>query len=207
MIRIKICGITNFEDAIMVSEMGADAIGFVFAPSKRMVTPQLVRSIIGRLPPFITTAGIFMNTPLTRINKIVEFTKIDVVQLHGDETQEYCNAIVCPRIIKRINTSLHSNFEDLIKDVKQYKVSGLLLDPGEGSGRTFDWNRIKGIGDYAGNIIVAGGLTPENVRQAIKILRPYGVDVCSGVEKTPGKKDPDKLKKFIREVRLCSSPV
>ncbi|MGQ9664127.1 MAG: phosphoribosylanthranilate isomerase [bacterium] len=207
MIKIKICGITNLEDAIMASEMGADAIGFIFAPSKRMVSPQLARSIIERLPPFITTVGIFMNTPLTRVNKIVKFTKIDVVQAHGDETQEYCNAIACPRVIKRINTSVHSSFEDLIKQVRRFKVSGLLLDPGEGSGRTFDWNRIKGIGDYAGNIIVAGGLTTENVRQVIKILRPYGVDVCSGVEKTPGKKDPNKLKKFISEVRLCSSPV
>lgn len=207
MIKIKICGITNFEDAKMVVDMGADAIGFIFVPSKRMVTPQLARSIIEILPPFITTVGVFMDTPLNRVNEIVKYTKIDVAQLHGDETQEYCNLIECARIIKRINIDGHTNLYGLVRHMKQYKVSGFLFDPGKGSGKEFDWKKIKGIGDYANNLIIAGGLTPQNVNQAIKIIKPYGVDVCTGVEKTPGKKDPVKLKLFINEVKLCSLPV
>lgn len=207
MIKIKICGITNFEDAKMVVDMGADAIGFIFVPSKRMVTPQRARSITVKLPPFITTVGVFMDTPLNRVNEILRYTKIDVAQLHGDETQEYCNLIESARIIKRINIDGHTNLNDLVKHIKQYNVSGFLVDPGKGSGKEFDWKKIRGIGDYVNNLIIAGGLTPENVNQAIKIIKPYGVDVCTGVEKTPGKKDPVKLKLFINEVKLCSLPV
>lgn len=204
MIKIKICGITNFEDAKMVVDMGADAIGFIFVPSKRMVTPQLARSIIEKLPPFITTVGVFMDTPLNRVNEIAKYTKIDVAQLHGNETQEYCNLIECTRIIKRINIDGYTNLYGLVKHMKQHKVSGFLFDPGKGGGKEFDWKKIKGIGDYANNLIIAGGLTPENVNQAIKIIKPCGVDVCTGVEKRPGKKDPVKLKLFIKEVKLCS---
>lgn len=207
MIRIKVCGITNYEDAMIAADMGADALGFIFAPSMRMIEPELARSIIRELPPFITAVGVFVNFLPKAVNKILNYTGIDVVQLHGDETPGYCRLIAQARIIKRIKIDCDLSFDGLIEQTKFYNVSAFLLDPGSGSGMTFDWNKIKGVGDYASNIIVAGGLTPENVGQAIKILKPYGVDVCSGVEKTPGKKDPDKLKKFVSEVRLCSSLV
>jgi len=203
-IRIKICGITNLNDAITASELGADALGFIFVRSKRMIAPKMAKSIIQKLPPFITTVGVFMDTPIKTINKIVEYTNIDGVQLHGDESPEYCSFIKCARIIKRIKIDSNSKPKNLLAQMKKYQVSAYLFDPGEGSGITFDWRIIKGI---SGPVIIAGGLTPDNIGKVINILKPYGVDVCSGVEKEPGKKDPQKLKIFIQEARLCSLPV
>ncbi len=202
--KIKICGITNFKDALVSSELGADALGFVFAQSSRMIEPTTARKIIKVLPPFITTVGVFKDSPLEVVNQIIQFTGIDAVQLHGFEDEDYCRAIKSARVIKRIRICNNSNREEIVGQMEKYDVSAFVFDPGEGSGITFDWKIIAGI---KGRIIVAGGLNCFNVRQVIDLLRPYGVDVCTGVEKEPGKKDSEKIERFIQEVRKCSLPV
>ncbi len=198
-VRVKICGITNEKDAIMVSELGADAIGFVFAESKRNVTPEKVREIIKELPPFITTVGIFIDENLKEVNRIIDFTLLDAVQLHGRESDEYCHE-VNRKVIKGIQIAENDTKESLIKKMQGYSVSAFILDPGRGSGKTFNWEIAREIDKP---IIIAGGLSCENVRKVILELNPYGVDVSTGVEKAYGIKDKEKIERFIREAHSC----
>ncbi len=200
-VKIKICGITNLEDALVASKFGTDALGFIFAKSPRNIEPATAKNIIQKLPPFITSVGVFKDERIDVINRIISSTGIDVVQLHGAESPEYCRLIKNARVIKRIKIDHETKFSDVLREMAKYSVSGYLLDPGEGSGRIFDWNIIKNI---EGTIIIGGGLNTENVKSMLTLLRPYGIDVCSGVEKFPGKKDPIKIKTFIKEVRICS---
>jgi phosphoribosylanthranilate isomerase len=202
MTRIKICGITNFEDALMVTMLGADSIGFVFAPSKRKVNPELARSIIKHIPSFITMVGVFMDNDFDEVDKIADFVPFDVIQLHGNEPPDYCSRLK-KRVIKRILVSDSDTRETLIEKIKMYSNVTYLLDPGTGSGRVFDWTRAR---DVDVPVIIAGGLTPDNVKGVVKLLNPYGVDVASGVESAPGKKHREKVEKFIKEVRACSLP-
>jgi len=198
--KIKICGITNLEDSVMCVDLGIDALGFIFTRSERKIEPDKAREIINKLPPFVTTVGIFMDQELARVNEIADYTGIDVIQLHGNEPPEYCQR-VNRKIIKRITITKDDTPRWLISKAEKYSVSAYLLDPGAGSGKVFDWNCALGI-DLP--LIIAGGLTPENVGAAVKLLKPYGVDAVSGVEKSAGLKDRDKVKKFITEVRSCS---
>ncbi|MEO0206670.1 MAG: phosphoribosylanthranilate isomerase [candidate division WOR-3 bacterium] len=201
--KIKICGITSLKDALIAVECGADAIGFVFANSPRRVEPFVVREIIDRLPPFITTVGVFKDDLPEDINRIVELTGIKVVQLHGSETPEYCRSIRNAKLIKTIKIDNKTTYAKIVAQMDRYNVSAFLFDPGEGSGRIFNWKLLEGI---KGMIIVAGGLNERNVRALIKLLNPYGVDVCTGVEARVGEKDPLKIKRFVQEVRKCSLP-
>ena len=198
-VKVKICGITNKKDAIMISKLGADAIGFVFAESKRRITPEKAKIIIKELPPFIATVGIFVNEKLKEINRITEFVSLDSVQLHGNETCEYCDK-VNRKVIKGIHVTEDDSRESLLNKMQNYSVSAFILDPGKGSGKIFNWKIACGIDKP---IIIAGGLTPENVKQVIKVLNPYGVDVSTGVEKDYGIKDKEKVKKFITEAHSC----
>jgi phosphoribosylanthranilate isomerase len=198
-VKLKICGITSEKDAIMVSKLGADAIGFVFAESKRKITPEKAKEIIEKLPPFITTVGIFMNAEIDEVNKIAEYAALDAVQLHGNESPEYCNKMN-RKVVKGILITKNDSKESILKKMENYSVAAYILDPGTGSGETFDWDIAYGIEKP---IIIAGGLSPENVKDVIKKLHPYGVDVSSGVEKEYGKKDREKVQKFIREARSC----
>ncbi len=200
--RIKICGITNFSDALTIAELGVDALGFVFAESPRSITLEKARKIIQRLPLFVSAVGVFVDIPVQDIKKVVEYTGINVVQLHGNESPEYCNALESVRIIKNIKVGNNTKSEDIKLTMDKYRVHAFVLDPGKGSGMTFDWTLARNIKQ---RIIIAGGLNPENVGTAIKSIKPYGVDVCSGVEEYPGKKDIEKVKKFIREVMQCCS--
>lgn len=195
--KIKICGITSVEDGLMAAQLDVDALGFVFAPSKRVIHPQKAREIIKRLSPFITTVGVFMDAKLEEVKQISEYTKVDVIQLHGAESPAYCRRFG-KRVIKRIAVRDGDTTESLIHKMEKYSVSAYLLDPGAGSGQTFDWEKAVGIHLP---LIIAGGLTPENVQNVVRILRPYGVDVSSGVERSPGKKDGGKVKKFIEGVK------
>jgi phosphoribosylanthranilate isomerase len=197
--RVKICGITNKEDANMVSILGADAIGFVFAESKRRITPEKAREIIKELPPFITTVGIFVDETLKEINELAEFIKLDTIQLHGSESEEYCSK-VNRKVIKSIQVTKNDTRESLINKMQDYSVSAFIIDPGKGSGKTFNWEIARKINKP---IIIAGGLNPENVGQVIRKLKPYGVDVSTGVEKDFGIKDKEKVEKFIREAHSC----
>jgi len=202
MTKIKICGITNFDDAKTVVDLGVDALGFVFVSSQRVISPERARRIIEQLPPFVTTVGVFMDETLDRVNQIADYTGIDIVQLHGDEPSEYCCGLK-KKVIKRISVNDHDTKETLSSKIQKYLGITCLLDPGTGSGDVFDWHLAR---EVKVPLIVAGGLTPDNVRGVIRLLKPYAVDVASGVESSPGKKQRDKVEAFIREVRLWSSP-
>lgn len=201
MVRIKICGITNIEDALLSVDLGANALGFVFYKgSKRYIEPDNAKSIISKLPPFVTTVGVFANQELDELKKIKEKAGFDAFQLHGDESPDFCMKLE-GKIIKAIRV------KDSIdpKEVESYPAQAILFDNYSaeaygGTGETFGWEILKGF-DTSKKIILSGGLTPENVAQAVKIVNPYAVDVSSGVEENPGRKNPNKLKRFIKAVR------
>jgi phosphoribosylanthranilate isomerase len=204
MIRVKICGITNLSDALEAIEAGADALGFIFyRSSPRYIAPEVLQQWVVQLPPFVTKVGVFVNEERDNINRICENCQLGVVQLHGQESPRFCQQVSKP-VIKALRLRKE---EDLLA-LKAYKtdtVSGLLLDsfsehtPG-GTGRVFNWDLAKQAKQY-GRIILAGGLTPKNVSEAVAQVKPYGVDVCSGVESRPGKKDKTKLEQFIRAAK------
>ncbi len=201
MVRIKICGITNLEDALAAIEYGADAIGFVFQPkSPRSITPETAKKITSSIPPFITTVGVFVDEDRSLVEKIAEQVGLNVIQLHGSEPPEACS--MCRRVIKAIRVK---DLTDL-KPLQRYDISAFLLDTYSphfigGTGQIFNWD-IAVEAKKFGHIILAGGLTPENVEEAIKWVQPYGIDVATGVEsRRKGRKDHKKLKLFIKKAR------
>lgn len=203
MVRVKVCGITNLEDALTSVEYGADALGFIFyEKSSRYITPEDAALIIKKLPPFVITVGVFVNEGIERINEIKTLTGIDYVQFHGDETPEMCEAIGS-KVIKVFKIG-RGEAPSLVQ-FSRYHVSAYLLDthreglPG-GTGETFNWDLAIEAKRH-GRVILAGGLTPENVAEAVKKVKPYAVDVASGVEERPGKKDPGKVRKFIENAK------
>jgi len=201
MVRVKICGITNIEDALCAADAGADALGFVFyAKSPRSVTPEQAAEIISALPPFILTVGLFVNAGPDFVNATAEVCKLDRIQLHGEEAPSFCARIARP-VIKAFRVKDAASLESM----KDYRVAGYLLDAYSpdahgGTGLTFNWELAR-IAKRYGRIILAGGLTPDNVRRAIEVTRPYAVDISSGVESSPGRKDPLKVRKFIQNTK------
>jgi len=202
MVRIKICGITNLKDALAAVEYGADAIGFVFYnKSPRAVTPGIAKEIISKLPPFLCSVGVFVDEKPSEIENVVNYVGVSIIQLHGSETPKECN--LSRKVIKAIRVKDLTDLEPLIK----YRgVSAFLLDTyspyiAGGTGQTFNWD-IAIEAKKFGRIILAGGLTPENVEEAIRLVQPYGVDVAGGVEGTEkGIKDHKKLRLFIERAR------
>jgi phosphoribosylanthranilate isomerase len=201
-VKVKICGITNLTDAIAAVDFGADALGFVlFQGSPRYISYSDAASIIKKLPPLTTTIGVFVDERPEQIEKIIGLTGIDVVQLHGNEPPEICN--FSRRIIKAIRVKYLESLNPLIhyKD----RVSAFLLDTFTpeifgGTGQIFNWDIALDAKQF-GRIILAGGLTPDNIAEAVGRVRPYGVDVSSGVESEKGKKDHRKLKLFIERAK------
>lgn len=201
-VRVKICGITNPDDAKAAIDFGADAIGFVFFPeSPRHVSAEDAAEIINKLPSFITTVGVFVNEALNHVEEIIATTGIDVIQLHGEEPPEMCT--VSRRIIKAFRIQTIKSLDALMhyKD----RVTAFLLDTYTpdmlgGTGRIFNWD-VAVYAKQFGDIILAGGLTPENVADAVRHVRPYAVDVSSGVESGKGKKDHKKMKLFIEKAK------
>tara|TARA_B100001245_G_scaffold28966_1_gene18751 strand:+ start:413 stop:1051 length:639 start_codon:yes stop_codon:yes gene_type:complete len=200
-VKVKICGMTNLKDVKVAVDGGVDAVGFIFyKKSPRSVTMQAVREIVLELPPFVDSVGVFVNETAEQINKISDHCKLDRVQLHGDESPAFCKKIR-RRVIKVIRVK---DIQSL-KKLSDYPVSSFLLDTFSedqygGTGKVFDWNLAYSAKKY-GPIILAGGLTPINVRQAIQRIQPYGVDVCSGVESQPGIKDHKKMQAFLKNVK------
>ena len=201
-VKVKICGITNLTDAIAAVDFGADALGFVlFQGSPRYISYSDAASIIKKLPPLTTTIGVFVDERPEQIEKIIGLTGIDVVQLHGNEPPEICN--FSRRIIKAIRVKYLESLNPLIhyKD----RVSAFLLDTFTpeifgGTGQIFNWDIALDAKQF-GRIILAGGLTPDNIAEAVGRVGPYGVDVSSGVESEKGKKDHRKLKLFIERAK------
>ncbi len=198
---VKICGITSEADALLAVGLGADAIGFVFAPSPRQVAPQAVRRIIERVPPEILTVGVFRNEAKTRVVDIVNGIGLRGAQLHGDETAEDTSWVAqrIPFTIKAFPVG-HRN----IGRIDEYGVETVLVDaPSPGSGEVFDWRLAEGVVDPA-RLIVSGGLHAGNVADAIAHLHPFGVDVSTGVESEPGRKDPRKVRAFVKAARAAA---
>lgn len=197
MVRVKICGITNREDALAAVGYGADALGFIFAQSPRQVTHEAARAIIAELPPFVTKVGVFLNCPLDEIRQTMAYCGLDLAQLHGDESAEMCAALF-PKVIKAFTPGNLPPRDQL----ERYRVAALLIDREKGHGTAPEelWRIAKRMATYS-RVILAGGLTPENVAEAIRIAEPYAVDVSSGIEERPGKKDHRKMKAFIQTVQ------
>lgn len=195
---VKICGITNEDDALLAVAMGADAVGFVFAPSPRQVSPQVVYDITRRLPPEIMTVGVFRDDLPDRIFDVVARSGVKAVQLHGRESASTVAAVSegVRWVIKAVSAGSRE-----ARIANQYGTDLILVDaPQPGSGRVFDWRLIDEIPSGL-RLILAGGLTVDNVVPAIEYVKPWGVDVSSGVESEPGKKDALKLRRFIANAR------
>jgi len=203
--RVKVCGITNADDALAAVELGADALGFIFASSPRQVTPEQVARIVASLPPFVCKVGVFVDRDIGEVRSVMKLCNLDMVQLHGSESPAACEAL-SPRAIK----SFAVRDESVLSAMPAYKVAAYLLDTHHavlrgGTGRSFDWRIAERAAGY-GPVIISGGLTAANVRQAIAVGRPYAVDVASGVESKPGVKDHGKLRDFIALAKGGSIP-
>ncbi len=194
--RVKICGVTRLEDALAAVRLGADALGFNFWPrSKRYLPPAEARAIVYRLPAFVSVVGVFVDPTREEVLRAVDACRIGVAQLHGDESPELCASLPLP-VLKGIRVpDGHA-----LAQLASYDVQGFVLDapsPGYGgSGVTFDWSLAAEVAREL-PIVLAGGLTPENVAQAVRAVQPWGVDVASGVEAAPGVKDHARMKLFI----------
>jgi phosphoribosylanthranilate isomerase len=205
---IKICGTTCLEDALSSIAAGTDALGFIFAPSKRRVSPEQAQRIISQLPRDIERIGVFMNSSAAEIGSVVSSVDLTGVQMHGDESPAAVYAELplarrdTMRKIKTIQVKPGCVFGFDSHGGAPGIVDIWLLDSGAGSGKVFDWTTAKKqLGDRHERFIVAGGLTPENISDAMRAFKPWGVDVVTGVEREPGRKDPEKLKAFVAAVR------
>jgi phosphoribosylanthranilate isomerase len=201
MTQVKICGITSIADAHVAVEAGADMIGLIFyPPSPRYVTPAQAQAIVASLPPGCPAVGVFVNASLETLTRIVQASGVQIVQLHGDESPELCRQLPW-RVVKTLRFTAQVQPEMMPQySVEAFLIEGFHADVYGGGGARADWQRVALLHHY-GRIILAGGLTPENVHEAIRIVRPYAVDVCSGVEATPGRKDWDKVRTFIRHAK------
>lgn len=199
--RIKVCGITDLSEALAIASLGVDALGFIFVKaSPRFVEPERVRRIVASLPPFVDSVGVFMDEEVERVSEIARYCGLSLVQLHGAESPDYCRAMVRP-VLKAFRVRAES-----LPDLDPYRqvVKGFLLDTyhaaqAGGTGATFDWSLVQRL-TLTQPLILAGGLTPDNVGPAIRKLRPLAVDVNSGVEVAPGRKDLDKVRRLVAEV-------
>lgn len=201
MTKVKVCGIKSLEDALAAAEYGADALGFVFySKSPRYIEPEEAAAIIEKLPPFVTPVALFVNAHEESVKAVLKETGIEVLQFHGDETPDYVSSF-SQRTIK----ALRIKDEQSINDMHKYDVNAILADAYSpdaygGTGKTFNWDILSCL-ESSERIILAGGLGPENVAEAIRKVSPYAVDVSSGVEASPGVKDHDKLRRFIEEAK------
>lgn len=201
-VRIKICGITNVDDGLAAIQAGADALGFMFfEKSSRFVTNDQAREISKALPPLVARVGVFVNSSPDLVNRTIEACGIDTLQFHGDETPEFCHQFG----LKTIKAFRVKDATSLV-DIERYATDAWLLDafvPGQlgGTGAAFNWELAAEAISLNRPVILAGGLTSKNVARAVEKVRPFALDVSSGVESEPGKKDHQKMREFIREAR------
>jgi phosphoribosylanthranilate isomerase len=201
-LKIKICGITNSADAQVAIEAGAHALGFMFfKESARHVSSENARAIIREVPPFVSKVGVFVNATRDEVKRVIEETGIDTLQFHGEEPPEACRNFGLKTI-----KAFRIQGKDMLALMPRYDVDAWLLDafvPGQrgGTGKTFNWDLAVHALSLGTPIILAGGLTPENIAQAVTTVQPFGVDVSSGVESAPGKKDAIRVQQFIERAR------
>ncbi|MDT5269180.1 MAG: phosphoribosylanthranilate isomerase [Acidobacteriota bacterium] len=208
MTRIKVCGITNLEDALAALEAGADMLGFNFyARSPRYISAVETRRIVESLPEGVSNVGVFVNESMPAdVERIAREAGLDAVQLHGDETPEFCETLRGLTTIKALRVG--TDFK--IESATAYHTDAVLLDAyvadaRGGTGHTFDWTLATLTRERVGKLFLAGGLNPDNVAAAVAAVRPYAVDVCSGVETSPGRKSPLLMRRFVEEVRSVFS--
>jgi len=207
-IKVKVCGITNAEDALAAVEAGADALGFIFyEKSPRYVVPAVAASIIAELPPLVTPVGVFVNEGMAAVRSIMDTCGLAMAQLHGDENASYCRELARPAM-KALRLKARRSLLALAEYQGRGGVRGFVLDTFSelaygGTGQITDWGLAADVAKST-PILLAGGLTPGNVTEAIRTVRPYGVDVSSGVESAPGKKDRAKMRVFVDAVRVVS---
>lgn len=201
--KVKICGITEREDALNAVKLGVDVLGFIFASSPRQVSPERVRRIIDEIPPFIKTVGVFVNEEAKTIRELISFCGLDLVQLHGNESPVFCRDLM-PYAVKALRIKDDSSLESA--SAYQGIVRALLLDTYTkdqfgGTGKTFDWGLAKKAKYFGIPIILSGGLRPTNIEHAVRIVEPYAVDVNSGVEDQPGKKSYALMEELMIKLR------
>ena len=201
---IKICGITNLDDALVAVDAGADALGFNFyKPSPRYVTPQTARDIIAQLPKEILTVGVFVNEPSPQsVEELARNANVTAIQLHGDESPAYCRDLKPRYVIKALAAG--PDFD--ASRATEYEVEAILLDTKDdnlrgGTGRVFDWSIAKNVRHSVPRLFLAGGLSLQNIEHALATVDPYGVDACSALEETPGKKSHERLRAFVKIIR------
>lgn len=197
---IKICGITNLEDGLKAASLGVDALGFIFAPSVRRIKPDVAKKVILALPKTLLKVGVFVNEEQKEVLRVAEYCRLNVLQFHGEESPEYCQKFLHP-----VFKAIHIRDSESLKDMEKYHDVSILLDTyspvqAGGTGKSFPWE-IALIVKEKRDFILSGGLSPLNVGGAIKKVRPWGVDVSSGVELTPGKKNQFKIAEFVKEVK------
>lgn len=201
--QVKICGITECEDALGAVRLGVGVLGFIFAPGPRRIAPETARGIIEAMPPFITTVGVFVNEKAAAIREHINYCGLDLVQLHGDEPPDFCRRLM-PRTIKAIRIKDASSLEICAayrKNVRALLLDTYAADKAGGTGKTFDWQLAVKIRAGGTPVILSGGLDPANIEAAIRIVRPDAVDVNSGVEKRPGKKCFTLMQALMAKVR------
>lgn len=204
MTKVKICGITNLEDAQLAIEAGCDALGFIFADSLRKISIENVSYILKNIPPFISCVGVFANQPVSFIKEVLKNAPLDTLQFHGEEIPQI---LLQFKPHKKIIKTIRIKDIDSLNIVASYKEADAFLldtyskDQLGGTGRTFDWNIAQEAKKLNKSIILSGGLNLDNIEEAIRKIRPYAVDVCSGVEATPGKKSKNLLEQFISIVK------
>lgn len=207
MIKVKICGITNSQDALWAANLGADYIGLNFFPqSPRKVSAKHAKEMAAQIPPFVTVVGLFVDEPPAALAKLVRSVPLKVVQLHGRETPEDCRAVraLGVKVIKAFGIEKHLEPADVApyeNDVDFFLFDHKTPEMPGGTGQAFNWEWIENVSFLSKPWFLAGGLTPDNVAQAIKQVRPGAVDVCSGVERTPTRKDYEAMKRFIQSAR------
>jgi phosphoribosylanthranilate isomerase len=206
MTRVKICGITSIEDARWAAECGADAIGFVFAESGRRVAPEAAGEIMREMGPFLTGVGVFVDAPVEEVRRALQVSGCTVAQLHGDETQGQIEALAPYPMVKavRVKGTIPRDLPGRCRGARAILLDTYAEGAMGGTGQRFDLSIASELVKVGWRVIVAGGLTPENVGEVISAVRPYGVDVSTGVEAAPGRKDPDKVARFIAAVRACA---
>lgn len=201
---IKICGITNLEDARAAVAAGADALGFNFyRPSPRYVTPQAAREIIEQLPDHVMKVGVFVDEAMKSVRNVADESGITALQLHGDEPADYCRELARDYCVIK---TLAVSDEFKVHRAQEYQVDAIMLDTRDnslrgGTGKRFDWSIAQQVNQFVPKLFLAGGLSTENIEEAIQTVRPYAVDACSALEDTPGKKNHERMEAFVKLAR------